>query len=494
VKLACSTITADQHCLFGPNEALFFQRLLPQLAIREPSVATAAAALGAAYETVVLKQSTDRIAIDRLHLKAIHVLQNELASGAKQFLPLFLSSTLLAASEVLCERRRNATVHIVSIFSILYPTAPEEEVECERLLAAVKEIELAGGKADTLDHVLLALDTQIAAFKWAAPPYLRSRFRPGPCQYKEGAEVIHQHSILIHASYHFIGNILADRDAGLRYVATETTLELQDDLVLALNEWLSAVDSLEQRRSETKTNEDRYLAVLKAQAHAALISVSTMLASSELVFDSYEPNFRDIITCAELALGNELLLLSSSLTTRPTLRGFSPIAGIVLPLSQTARKCRNPYLRRRAVFLLCHTGREGPQHGLYMAALASRVIEVEENRPFTSEVSTDDTLTAGDIDECDRICGCWRTSLATDDETLFYFRFARPSKAATSVPGTGSGRWGKEAHIDVWTEDISAVYQEFLDGLGASTTKRLVRREVPPMDRAMWRLMPGETL
>jgi hypothetical protein len=494
VRLACSIISADQHCLFGPHEALFFQRVLPQLAVREPSVATAAAALGAAYETAVLKQSTNRITVDQLHLKAIHVLQNELASGAKQFLPLFLSSILLAASEVLCERRRNATVHIVSIFSILYPSVSEEDIECERLLAAVKEIELAGGKADSLDHLLLAFDTQIAAFKWAAPPYLRSRLQAGSRKYETGAEIIHQHPILIHACYHFIGSILEDRDAGLRYVATEAALQHQDNLVLALNEWLRAVAGLEQRRPPTNSNEDRYLAVLKAQAHMALVSVSTMLASSELAFDSYESNFRNIVSCAELALSNKTLLPSPNTAFPANLQPFSPIAGIVLPLSQTARKCRSPYLRRRAVFLLRHTGREGPQNGLFMAALASRVIEIEEKRPFTIDLPTDDTLKAGDIDERDRVCGCWRTSLFTAVENMFYFRFARPSKSATSVPGSGSARWGEEAHMDVWSEDISAIYQQFLTGFGASGMEHLIGREIPPMGRAVWRLMPGETL
>lgn len=151
-QLACSILASNTHSLFGPAEALFFAKLLPQYSETMPFVAAAAAAFGAAYSAGTSQNETAIARSNEQYLKALRLVQHELSSPLLRFIPFFLSSFLLAAAEVIGGRQRNAVVHLLSVFAIFFPKDDGEQSKpgSNRLQPAVKEIQSAGGHPDSL--------------------------------------------------------------------------------------------------------------------------------------------------------------------------------------------------------------------------------------------------------------------------------------------------------------------------------------------------------
>lgn len=98
----------------------------------------------------------------------------------------------------------------------------------------------------------------------------------------------------------------------------------------------------------------------------------------------------------------DVLLSNASVTLT-----YSKLVGAIIhPLYLTARKCRNPRIRRRAVVLLSSTGREGIWDGPFRARVAQRLIELEESGARA--------MPGGKIPESARI---HRTDIRTDRTT-----------------------------------------------------------------------------
>lgn len=486
-QLACTIFAADSHCLFGPAEALFFSRLLPQFSDSIPFVSAAAAAFGAAYRAGVLKDERAVTRSEVQYMKAIRLLQNELTSPLQRFIPFFISSILLAGAEVISGRRRNAVVHLLSVFSIFFPNdseASKSEEGVRRLIPAVNEIRSAGGSADDFDYVLLALDIQIALYAWSKPPVLSSRFHTINERPTTVDELIKQQPIIMHACMHFIGEILQENETRGHVNMSLDRLSEQSRLLAAIHQWLAhhlhllTTESLASSRLH-------YLAVLAAQCYSILITTSTILTSTQTSYDAHHPSFTKIIHLAESVLGPCPLppaggspsssipvtapshVLASQahdpLTSHPP---FSPSAGLIPCLSLTARKCRDPRLRRQAIALLLRTGKEGPLVGVVEAALGRRVCEIEEGgRKFGFAVPSfsgnsvrvaggsrqdgkekgkergkgkgkgkEETKEGQDVrrwlreivPENRRVRACWRTSMMLPERLHGLVRFARP--------------------------------------------------------------------
>ncbi|RMD40854.1 hypothetical protein DV735_g4285, partial [Chaetothyriales sp. CBS 134920] len=86
---------------------------------------------------------------------------------------------------------------------------------------------------------------------------------------------------------------------------------------------------------------------------------------------------------------------------------FTPSPGVIQPLFFLAQKCRHPLFRRRAIALLRGAGIEGPFNGSTEAAIAQRIVEIEEDRPYKSALGEDDDiLLLQDIPDSRRIISC----------------------------------------------------------------------------------------
>jgi hypothetical protein len=87
-------------------------------------------------------------------------------------------------------------------------------------------------------------------------------------------------------------------------------------------------------------------------------------------------------------------------TKKPTRRPvFVLDAGIIFSLFWTAVKCRDGLIRRRAIHLLEQSSQDGIWTGMIQAAIAKRVVEIEEEQPYEQNPEWDMMKVATDISE-----------------------------------------------------------------------------------------------
>jgi hypothetical protein len=131
-----------------------------------------------------------------------------------------------------------------------------------------------------------------------------------------------------------------------------------------------------ERKEELSTREQRVAILLEIQHITASILASAGPSSQEMIFDSFEVAFSQII-----ALASRLLISRNSghslKVEQPLIPAFD--MGILPHLYLVSSRCRHPLLRRQALRLL----RQGPrQEGIWhrdmLASIAQRVINMEE--------------------------------------------------------------------------------------------------------------------
>jgi hypothetical protein len=104
--------------------------------------------------------------------------------------------------------------------------------------------------------------------------------------------------------------------------------------------------------------------IISLYQRITIITLATVRTDSEMVYDTYLPDFQYIIkTCS-------LLIANQNATRVPRNTRFSFEVGIVPPLHVTASKCRDPVIRREAVELLFASPR---QEGMWDGVLAARI-------------------------------------------------------------------------------------------------------------------------
>jgi hypothetical protein len=119
-----------------------------------------------------------------------------------------------------------------------------------------------------------------------------------------------------------------------------------------------------------------------AQIHRLLLYTSIVTGArsrtaieDQSLWDHCDPVFAEIVELAESVVSS----LSASATADGTLRLFTLDRGIVGPLYDTARRCRHPQIRRKAISLLYRNPwQEGMWDSVLAARVAERVMEMEE--------------------------------------------------------------------------------------------------------------------
>lgn len=93
--------------------------------------------------------------------------------------------------------------------------------------------------------------------------------------------------------------------------------------------------------------------------------------------DSFLPLYRAIVSLAEINLG---FSNSDTLYTSPLAPSFSLDMGVIGPLYEVSRHCRDPTLRRKIVHLLRMSNRqEGLLNSVTYARIVETIIEIEEH-------------------------------------------------------------------------------------------------------------------
>jgi hypothetical protein len=113
--------------------------------------------------------------------------------------------------------------------------------------------------------------------------------------------------------------------------------------------------------------------ILNIRSHAIAINLAGSLSPSELVYDSFFREFKEIVTLAKAFLSHPR---SSKILTEGS---FSLTSRLIHPLQLVADKCRDRQLRREAIGMLkSKPWREGSWSSLATATVATWFMEVEE--------------------------------------------------------------------------------------------------------------------
>ncbi|KAK2754020.1 hypothetical protein FQN54_007189 [Arachnomyces sp. PD_36] len=164
-------------------------------------------------------------------------------------------------------------------------------------------------------------------------------------------------------------------NVNLSEVERQECLRAQDTLIQECKKWEAAFQQLRKRLEKSKKRADsdqRAPLVLQVQYLTAWIFINTCLAPDQMVYDKYNPEYHDLVTAAE-----QISQLSPPITERT--ESFSLETYTVASVYWTARKCRHPMIRRRAIAVLETYPR---QEGLWATrekyAVAKFNMELEE--------------------------------------------------------------------------------------------------------------------
>lgn len=385
-----------------------FDGLLPQLSYAIPTVNAAAAALGAIYELQATAPSTyksderNAVAATQYGL-AIKAMQQDLQMQRFGSVPLLMICMLLACSELLLRRRSYSLMHIQAGFKILegrraaiQSTPSSSKIDSptstsDPPLSAEDEIFLLFRTFDI--HGSTYADrrspTMPTTYMWSPPAILSEEIDPETI----GLDLISA----IHSCLSFTSNAGQYKYLPASHVPSEILIE-QGRYLGILNAWLTRLDRYVLPNSIVATPASKqkgrtHLLMLRNMCLSTIIFTSTILSPYETTWDDYSWYFEEIIAGAEEIISKRKNDhfgspdISRSPGTDKTYSSdsdftftftFTPLPGVIQPLCLTAFKYRHSAYRRRAAQLIRKAGREGPWIGELVAAVADRLIKVEE--------------------------------------------------------------------------------------------------------------------
>lgn len=422
-------------------EVAFWSHTIPQLTQSIPSVQAAAAAFGASYDAYVLRCNQSSETIEH-YTRALRLVQVDLCSLQYGTVPCIVACLFLSCAEALQQRLDKGLLHLQGAFALLR----SEQNLAEKAIMNMDQVSL----------LLRKLDLHSATFAVGRAPDLPPLPIPSPGALLSCAPDKALFRIL-HPCYHFIANASKYRYVSRRILPPGLLIE-QGRHLADLKQWLSR---------HKPTARDEQLLVLRTQCLAAFVHVANALEPHESAFDDYAPEFQEIVTsvetlfyhaddCGDSNGGNGLPF-------------FAPEMGIIHPLQFTALKYRHPTWRRRAITLLQKSGREGPWVGEIEAAVASTVVQREEQSTKSSEGILEKPR---QVSECSRISACWVVEYMGDagDYSSGARTRIRKVKAILirchdidemlrgSAEGPNEYPWRDRTHWAGWEETISVPY------------------------------------
>ncbi|KAG5816061.1 hypothetical protein H9Q74_004894 [Fusarium xylarioides] len=181
----------------------------------------------------------------------------------------------------------------------------------------------------------------------------------------------------------------------LSYSITTEMLQKQQHIQKDLDCWLSLLNN-SYADSANRDSESLPLTLLRIYHTMAHIMAGTCLApSDELGYDLFKSSFDSIVSLSDHILEAAASVMAADIICGACTEKFSFSAdmGIILPLYYTILKCRCPITRRRALKLLVPVShQEGIWNGALAAAIACRVIQIEEDGYYGCSAIEDQPL------------------------------------------------------------------------------------------------------
>lgn len=457
-RLGCSILAQDTYRDLGSGTSIW-NRLLPQLSNAIPSVKAAAAALGAIYESTMLKCASCSISKRRaagFYGNAIHHVQRDVLSQLHGPVPLLLSCALLAFVELLRRRQFNALIHLQGALrllrsrdQLLIQARPNDSAGATAFDATDATDVASTGLEDNLTLMFMTLDIQKASYALGQPPELsvspQEPLQPKPSNIPDTRTAELQLVRLIHSCYHFTSQASHCKYLPRATIPPDLVFE-QGRHIAKLSLWLNTLNQVILTSHDPSTDTYHHALVLRSQCLSTLVYLSTILSPHECSYDVHAPHFQRVIQDAATVLAQDSVLSSP-------LRQFRPCPGIVQPLFFTAIKYRHSHWRRQAIEQLRRSGREGPFDGKLLAALASRVVEIEEYG--CRDHFMPNGILPEHVEEKQRVHGCGVDAEARDDDQPLLSVLVTLSRCEDVERMLfGPKSWDHASNWSIWNEGV----------------------------------------
>lgn len=169
-------------------------------------------------------------------------------------------------------------------------------------------------------------------------------------------------------------------------IVSPDAVALRDTALSLLACWSTSLDNfLSNHGDSLSERERRGAAILQLRKIDCFVALDVLPpagvieADDNVQWDKYCPLFEQMV-----ALGETIIALSSSSSISPSTyslssKTFSLDLGIIAAMFNVAARCRDPYIRRRAVRVLrSSTVQEGVWNSVVVATIAEKWIEIEE--------------------------------------------------------------------------------------------------------------------
>ncbi|EAW19713.1 uncharacterized protein NFIA_027870 [Aspergillus fischeri NRRL 181] len=371
--------TRTSRALSGFFDSDLWQYFLPQLSHSEAGIRHAVIALGALHQhlhRVLSKGKCDpgrKIAPQNEHFiiqqynSAIRHLVAQLSSTTTHQVPhlTLISCCLFVSLEILSGQISKALDHIQAGLKILQRWENQTDGKLQ-----------SEGITRELAYILIRWNTQLSTQGRKMIPLNLSQLDTAESGGKQEfwSEITEARNSLVLLSNRTMSFVEAvDTDRKTR--GSPWQVRRQQALLQALAAWLSAFESLMKRCGRRlKKTDPRGPVLLRIHHRTNQILASVALSRDELIFDQLDDDFRAIVSYAE-----DLIELNASLDKDAVLSVFSLETGLISSLGYTARKCRNPVLRRKAISLLYRCPqKEGLWSMQQYAVLARIIVQIEE--------------------------------------------------------------------------------------------------------------------
>ncbi|RSL39251.1 hypothetical protein CEP53_014196 [Fusarium sp. AF-6] len=370
-KLACNVLVQSPRRAKNKLELEFWSRIVPQLTHSVPSVQAAVEAFGACYKEYVLRSdsTTPGLETTKRYIKALKLAQLDLSTMQHGPLPCMIACLLLASTEAIQQRLYSGHVHLNGALALMASHSSEEATQEAAPMIDKEYVSL-----------FRKLDLHIATYAIGVAPHLPPQ-PPITAEDLLSGPPDQSLSRVLHSGYHFISAAYVYKYTSRRIIPPELLIE-QGRQLSNMRQWLE----YNQVPSTDTCGQDESLLVLRTQCLAALVYASCVLEPRETAYDSFGPEFEEIVTLVEALPPNTQPDHNLQHGDLSTLLSYTPEMGIIHPLYFVARKYRHRRWRRRALSLLIKSGREGPWCGEIEGAAASSLIRAEEGLAYKTSL------------------------------------------------------------------------------------------------------------
>ena len=269
---------------------------------------------------------------------------------------------LMAFAEVLQQRINQAYLHFQGAAALAaIPDARKSQTLLDN-----------EGVEGLFEKLELHSATYVQSRSQSVPPLHATVPRPMP---KAADRALYR---VLRASYHFTSSVWRWKYVHPHAIPPDLYIE-QGRHLGDLRQWLSShpIDPSD----PVADWKHQQLLVLRAQCLAGVLRCANILTPHETSYDRHDLEFQEIITLAELVFDGQQEDAGSPKFSSD-LPSFTPEMGIIQPLFLTVLKCRNPFWRRKALYLLLKSGREGPWSGVIEGTVLKAVMEAEESKSY----------------------------------------------------------------------------------------------------------------